>query len=421
MWRRNGPVFAPDKTFLKPKLARELALTYGTPLFIYDRKTLEDQVARVNAAFSWNPGHRTTFPVRYLHNPAILRILHQAGCRLLCCNAVELKLARMAGVPGEDLFFSAYFPDEESLEMALSCGATIILDRGEQLEDIPLHLYGNRVLCLRVNYEQVQRYALHTSRPTHSKLGMFEPELMRTISRAQNRGFKRFALSVDADNIVELQSPMSLMIKYLLYVAHKVQFELGIRLKWCNIGRNMLWPNAHETDPMHIEKEVPLVQKKWEFFAADDDGWAIPIFSQVGSYLTMPAGLYITRVLGSKNGDIIYVGTDGCFAHMPKGVIRGLHYHTSKVGDNRLDDRKTVHLVGRIQENADVLSKRQCLPPLRAGDLVVLHNAGAYGRSNSSNYGGTLRCPEILMDTDGPRLISRRETFDDYTACLQRD
>ncbi|MBE6945719.1 MAG: hypothetical protein E7459_06495 [Ruminococcaceae bacterium] len=421
MRRRNGPIFEPDKTFLKPKLARELALTYGTPLFVYDRKTLEAQVARVNAAFSWNPGHKTIFPVRYLHNPAVLRVLHQAGCRLLCGNAVELKLALMAGVPGEDLFFSAFFPDSASLELALSCGATIILDRGEQLEDIPLHVYGNRVLCLSVNHEQIQQSILRSKRLIHSKLGMAEQELMHTISRAQSRGFKRFAVVMDADNIGVDIGSMSLMTKYLLYIAHKVQFELGIRLRWCQIGRNMHWPNVHEPSPVHIEKEVPLVRQKWEFFAAEEDGWAIPIFTQVGSYLTMPAGLYITRVLGIKKNSIIHVGTDGGFAHMPKGTVFGRHYHTSKVGDYRLDDRKTVHLVGRIQENIDVLTKRQCLPPLKTGDLVVLHDAGAYGRSNSSNYGGTLRCPEILLDTDGPRLISRRETFDDYIACLQRD
>lgn len=421
MWRRKGPDFEPDRLFLKPKLAKELAQTYGTPLFIYDRKTLENQVARVNAAFSWNPGHKTVFPVRYLHNPAVLRVLYRAGCTLLCCNAVELKLAQMAGVPGEDLLFSAYFPDAESLELALSCGATIILDRGEQLEDIPLHAYGTRVLCLSINHEQLQEKILKSKKPIHSKLGIFEKELMQTFSRAKERGFKRLAIAIDADGMGESLGAMSLMIQYSLYIAHKVQFELGIRLKWCYIGRNMLWPNVHAANPRHIEDEVPLVQSKWETFAAEDDGWIMPIYTQVGSYLTMPAGIYLARVLGFKNNGIIHVGTDGGFTHMPKGNVHGLHYHTSKVGDCEREGRTIVHLVGRIQENADMLTKRQCLPTLRVGDLVALHNAGAYGRSESSNYGGTLRCPEILMDTDGPRLISRRETFEDYIACLQRD
>ena len=44
------------------------------------------------------------------------------------------------------------------------------------------------------------------------------------------------------------------------------------------------------------------------------------------------------------------------------------------------------------------------------GDLLVLHDAGAYGASMSSNYVSQGRVPQVLWDNSQITLISRRET-----------
>jgi diaminopimelate decarboxylase len=53
------------------------------------------------------------------------------------------------------------------------------------------------------------------------------------------------------------------------------------------------------------------------------------------------------------------------------------------------------------------------------GDFVVIHDAGAHGRSMGFNYNGKLRCGELLLRTDGSILqIRRPETVEDYFATL---
>ncbi|MCL2320183.1 MAG: diaminopimelate decarboxylase, partial [Treponema sp.] len=53
------------------------------------------------------------------------------------------------------------------------------------------------------------------------------------------------------------------------------------------------------------------------------------------------------------------------------------------------------------------------------GDLVVIHDAGAHGRSMGFNYNGKLRCGELLLRPDGSiTQIRRPETVDDYFATL---
>jgi diaminopimelate decarboxylase len=59
---------------------------------------------------------------------------------------------------------------------------------------------------------------------------------------------------------------------------------------------------------------------------------------------------------------------------------------------------------------------------MEIGDLVVIHDTGAHGRSMGYNYNGKLRCKEVLCAEDGTfRLIRREERPSDYFATLDMD
>ena len=47
------------------------------------------------------------------------------------------------------------------------------------------------------------------------------------------------------------------------------------------------------------------------------------------------------------------------------------------------------------------------------GDLLVLHDAGAYGAAMSSNYVSLGRAPQVWWDDGKATLVARRETLDD--------
>ena len=70
--------------------------------------------------------------------------------------------------------------------------------------------------------------------------------------------------------------------------------------------------------------------------------------------------------------------------------------------------------IGRDRKSAYINRiKPPPFPPVSPGDILVFHGAGAYSRSMASNYGGSLRCPEILLEDGVPRLIRRREVVED--------
>ena len=77
-------------------------------------------------------------------------------------------------------------------------------------------------------------------------------------------------------------------------------------------------------------------------------------------------------------------------------------------------------VAGPLCESGDVFTRddQELLQPRPLGrpdpgDLVVLHDAGAYGAVMSSNYVSMGRAAQVLWENGRASLIARRETLDD--------
>lgn len=76
-------------------------------------------------------------------------------------------------------------------------------------------------------------------------------------------------------------------------------------------------------------------------------------------------------------------------------------------------------VTGSLCENNDKFAVDRLLPQVEMGDLVVIHDTGAHGRSMGYNYNGKLRCGELLLEEDDSvQLLRRPETPKDYFATL---
>ena len=58
----------------------------------------------------------------------------------------------------------------------------------------------------------------------------------------------------------------------------------------------------------------------------------------------------------------------------------------------------------------------RALGDAQVGDLLVIHDTGAYGASMSSNYNTRPLAAEVLVDGAQVRLIRRRQTVDELLA-----
>ena len=116
----------------------------------------------------------------------------------------------------------------------------------------------------------------------------------------------------------------------------------------------------------------------------------------------------------------------------PPGDVRLVppHHRASGRGDGAAARATPVPLVvaGPLCESGDVFTRDAAelldprpLPLPRIGDLLVLHDAGAYGVQMSSNYNSIGRAPQVWIEDGRAYLPSRRETLADIvrTECFE--
>ena len=108
------------------------------------------------------------------------------------------------------------------------------------------------------------------------------------------------------------------------------------------------------------------------------------------------------------------VSESGFLFHLIRPMMYDAYHHITNVSNpNGIERIYTV--VGYICET-DTFGWDRKLNEVREGDVLVLHNAGAYGYSMSSNYNSRYRPAEVLIHNGKAKLIRRRENLDDLLA-----
>ena len=76
----------------------------------------------------------------------------------------------------------------------------------------------------------------------------------------------------------------------------------------------------------------------------------------------------------------------------------------------------TADVVGPVCETGDYLALDRKLPEPRAGDLLAVMTAGAYGAVQSSTYNTRALVPEVLVKDDQYAVVRPRVEVDELIA-----
>jgi diaminopimelate decarboxylase len=138
--------------------------------------------------------------------------------------------------------------------------------------------------------------------------------------------------------------------------------------------------------------------------------------------LAGPAGVLLTEVRATKQmGATHFTLVDAGFNDLVRASMYGAYHAMTLLpsSDGARTTRSTV-IAGPLCESGDVFTQTSSgelapreLPAAQVGDLLVFHDAGAYGASMSSNYNSRPLAPEVLVDSESVKLIRRRQTIDD--------
>ena len=142
------------------------------------------------------------------------------------------------------------------------------------------------------------------------------------------------------------------------------------------------------------------------------------IMLEPGRVIAGNAGILVTRVVYVKEGATrTFVIVDAAMNDLMRPSLYEAYHAIVPVAEPSSDAEHTeVDIVGPICETGDTFGAKRPMPTLKAGDLLAVRTAGAYGAVMSGTYNTRPLVPEILIKGDEFTVVRRRQSVDDMLA-----
>jgi len=430
-----------DSLFLAGHSLASLADGHLTPLYVYDRATLDLAVAEYQSALrAYYPGEsHITYAGKAFLCKAIAVWTQTHDLMIDCTGEGEIGIAVAGGVPHEKILVHGVNKSDADLKSAFRNAGIIVVDNLSELERIRtqvdrdagthVHTYtGTQVnrftraqvsLWLRFTPGlAVKTHHTHTQTGQHdSKFGMTRDEILEAAKFCQENNLPLNGIHFHQGSNFRDPEPLIPAIDMALDIAK----EIGFNGAWhfCPGGG---WGVAYHEDELpnpSIESYVRGIAEA-VVEGCKQRGLDLPILHlEPGRSLIARAGVAIYRVGAIKQrGDKIWILTDGGMADNPRFALYGARYSCLPVEGLSREVNAKVSIAGPYCESGDVVIEDLPMPELKEGELIAIPVAGAYHLSMSSNYNGARR-PEVLLLEEGKvEVMLRRETVDDL---LRRD
>lgn len=411
-----------------------LANQYGTPLYIMDRQLIETQMQAVKSAFV-SPDFDTDvlYASKAFLTRAMCQLVAKYGLSLDVVSGGELYTAVSAGFPMSQVYFHGNFKTDAELTLALTHDVgTIVLDSADEYRRLSALLAPtDRVqsVLLRVNPGiEAHTHAYIRTAKHSSKFGesLYAPEtldLIETLHRDPHIAFKGLHCHIGSQ-IFDIDSYLKAVDVMLDYLA-TVTTRLDRTPEVLNIGGGFGVFYSDGDDALDLETAAAALLSAVEKGCAARKLSLKKLLIEPGRSLVANAGvtLYTASAVKTTYSGKRYVFVDGGMTDNLRPALYGAVYEAALANAFDAVATENVTLAGSCCESGDVLIKEALLPPVKAGDLVVVGSTGAYTYSMASHYNKRPK-PAVVMVKDGRhQCIAKRETYDDLLRgdCLLND
>lgn len=426
-----------DSLFLAGYSLASLSADHGTPLYIYDRLTLDLSVAEYKAALraSYPGASHLTYAGKAFLCKAIAEWTQHHNLLVDCTGEGEIGIAVAGGVPCENILVHGVNKSVIDLQAALQHAGTIVVDNLTELKRIHVILSersDRRIStttgeALRREAPQagmnlwlrllpgvaVSTHHAHTQTGQHdSKFGMTREEMLEAAKFCKANDLPLKGIHFHQGSNFRDPEPLLPAIDMALDIAKEISFP-G-EWHFCPGGG---WGVANHEDELPnppIESYVRGIAEA-VVEGCPSRGLDLPhLHLEPGRSLVARAGVAIYRVGAIKRRGVkIWILTDGGMADNPRFAMYGARYSCLPVEGLNRERSARVSIAGPYCESGDVVIEDLPMPDLEEGELIAIPVAGAYHLSMSSNYNGARR-PKVLMLEEGKvNVMSRRETIKD--------
>ena len=383
----------------------DLTQKYDTPLYIYDTQTIKQRFFALRKALSPLP-HKIKYACKALSNIHILRLLHSWGCGLDCVSINEISLGLMADFPASEIIFTPNSVAFDEIQQAYQQNVLINIDSLTILEKFG-QCYGKGKCSLRFNPDITA--GANTSIQTghrFSKFGIAKEQIDDVVKIVEKYSIEVTGIHIHTGSGISQPQIFVQMLETLSALSQKFS-----HLQFINIGGGFKVAYREGDEFINIEelaqKIVPAMQA-----LCRDYGKQLELWCEPGKYLVSECGYLLVKVNQIKqNGERVFVGVNSGQNHLIRPMFYNAYHKITNLSNPH--GKKCIYdIVGYICEE-DTFARQRQVEEIREGDILCIHNAGAYGYSMSSNYNSRFRPAEVMLHDGKDVLIRKRETLQD--------
>jgi diaminopimelate decarboxylase len=384
-----------------------IADAVGTPFYCYSTATLERHYRVFADAFADVPS-LVCYAVKANSNQGVIATLARLGAGADVVSGGELKRALAAGIPANKIMFSGIGKTAAELAAAVDAGILCVNVESEPELDLLSQVASGKgrsvAISIRVNPD--------VDAKTHAKIatGKSENKFGIPISRAREVYRHAAGLSgltvagVDmhiGSQITEL-SPFADAFALLSDFVHELRAD-GHTISHVDLGGGLGIPyrEGDETppDPAAYAKVVKEATR----------GLGCKLIFEPGRLIVGNAGILVTRVIYVKRGEAkTFVIVDAAMNDLIRPTLYEAHHDIIPVRPQPGASWIRADVVGPVCETGDYLALNRDLPEPRAGDLLAVLTAGAYGAVQAGTYNTRPLIPEVLVNGDAWSLVRPR-------------
>ena len=404
--------------FMTSAQARAAREQFGTPVFVYDQKLIE-QRAKEMLAFPLPQGVTVRYAMKALPNGAILRLLDKLGVHIDASSGWEAERALRAGIAADHIQVTAQeVPANlgELLEKGVRFNACSL----RQLETYAQLRPGSEV-SIRVNPGLGSGHSNRTNvGGPSSSFGIWRDhvEEARAIAAAHGVRITGMHTHIGSGSDPEVWVRCTdLTLDILAQLPDATRLSLGGGFKVARM------PDEQTADIQDIGARVAAEIQRFE----REHNRALTVEVEPGTYIAANAGALVTSAM-----DVVDTGAEGYrFIKIDAGmtdILRPSMYgalHPIIVVPAEDEPRATADyiVVGHCCESGDILTPERGNPEAlgtrelteaKVGDIVVIEGSGAYCAAQSAkNYNSFPEAPEVLLTSDGKlQQIRKRQTLE---------
>lgn len=400
---------------------KELLAQYGSPLYVYNEAILRER-CRDLLSLSTLPNFRVSYSAKANTNPALLQIVRNEGCVVDAMSLGELYVNALAGFTPDQMLYVCNNISAEEMRLVVAKNVLLSVDSLSQLELYGKINPGGKVM-IRINPSiGAGHHKKVITAGKETKFGVNLEDFDQALAILAKydlilAGLNQHigSLFMDSENYLNA-------VAFLLHFAQERLEKRFADLEMLDFGGGFGIPyHKYDNQPrLNLDDLREKLHSQLQNFITDT-GYQGAFSIEPGRYIVAECGVLLGTVNAIKtNNSIRYVGTDIGFNVLMRPVLYDSFHDIEIYRENGVPDDHLLPqtIVGNICESGDILAKNRLLPKIQEGDILGVLDAGAYGFVMASSYNQRLRPAEVLITLDGtPKVIRRRETFEDLTRC----